>query len=1108
MSGKRTFAVVMLIAALLPSYVAAQTAAPAAVAPRTFSWNSAAEPEAMLWPTTIWWWNGTLDPAVLGSQLADMKAHDIRNALMFPLSNDHRPNDYEMVPDYLAPGFFDRVQVAVDEAARQGMNCWLYDEAAWPAGSVLRHDPQYATQYAVYQLYYSNGSWLEGRNTSSYVNADFLSPQTTAKFIATTHQPYVDALGQEAFGSTIKFTFTDEPAYQYFNLDSSIPWTPGGGTLFQNKFGYDVLADHKLDAFRVTDVSQLTAAQKQVRVDVFDFVSGQYRDAFFLPKRDWARAQGIAQCGHLGGEDLTMGATIYGYGHVMRQLRTMDMPGVDTIWRQLFPGNKSENNFPKFASSVAHQNGTALSFTESYAVYGSGVTPAQMKWVLDYQFVRGINHLLSSNYPITTEDNAMTGERPRFGPVEPMWDYLPDFHRYAARLGYLMACGEPGIDVGLYYPVRDIWANGAPSDPAVQGFNSLSQSLLERQVDYDAIDDDILNDPATRIENGRLVLGAMSYKTVVVGPTQWMTPAAQQRIDAFAAAGGQVIRINNTSEINAAIAGIAPTVELSTPSTGIRAAERRWDGGGAMYLFNEGQTAYEGVATFDLAGKLYQFDPASGVTRAVNYDTLPDGRLSLPLGLAAGESMILVAQPPEDLPADVAPAEARKIVESVALADGWTARVDRQYVVGEHNFEIHESDNPQFQPVELGRWATTLGLTADFSGHVTYRRTVELPESMQGERLLLDLGGMEYAARVKVDGQEVGRVLWSPWTIELPQLGDSGEFVLDIEMSNTLANEVTSERVRDLWNSKAGQPGWPSPYNDRQWVFEMESRGGGLLGPVRLHRVIPGPPTITPSSSMWISPTGVPFHSPDYTAPGRGFAISTLYDSIYGPAAGGDNAAVMLDDTPSDPAATGCLIFDLGEAKEIDGVKLWSRNLSAENWNAFCKNVDVFYFADDEPGNNAIVDDIEGDADIVGIWSGELTYRASGDAEEAAFGSSVKKRYIGLRLNDTWDPTQTTGERSNQIQEVAFRLVIRPGDADLNGRVDSADAALLAANWLSGPNATWAQGDFNNDGAVNDLDAALMAANWTSSTTAGVSEPGTLVLLAGVLLPAALRILN
>ncbi|MGI6414395.1 MAG: hypothetical protein ACOX1P_01900 [Thermoguttaceae bacterium] len=40
-------------------------------------------------------------------------------------------------------------------------------------------------------------------------------------------------------------------------------------------------------------------------------------------------------------------------------------------------------DFPKFASSAAHQNGTALTLTESFGVYGNGLTPAQIKWLVD-----------------------------------------------------------------------------------------------------------------------------------------------------------------------------------------------------------------------------------------------------------------------------------------------------------------------------------------------------------------------------------------------------------------------------------------------------------------------------------------------------------------------------------------------------------------------------------------------------------------------------------------------------------------------------------------------------------------------------------------------------
>jgi hypothetical protein len=845
----------MSVALPLPVSWAAEggnvSAVPNDVRPRDFSWKSLREPETLFWPATIWWWNGKLDPAVLCGQLADMTAHDVRNALIFPLSNDHRPGDYHMDPDYLTPAFFSRVQIAVGEAARLGMNCWLYDEGAWPAGSVLRHNPHYPMHHATCQLVRRNGTWTQIRNPSAYTNADFLSPQTTAVFIATTHQPFADAVAPH-LGSTIKFMFTDEPAYQYVDLGHSIPWTPGGDTLFERRFGYNVLADNKLDAFAVTDVSRLTPAQKKVRVDVFDFLSGQYRDAYFLSKRDWCRRHGIVHCGHLGGEDESLSPVIHGYGSAMRQLRAMDMPGVDAIWRQIFPGKRCETDFPKFASSAAHQNGTALAFTESFAVYGSGLTPAQMKWVADYQFVRGITVYLGSNYPITTRDNAMTGERPRFCPVEPMWDYLTDFHRYAARLSYVLACGQPAIETALYYPVRDIWANGTSSDPALRGFNALAQALIERQCDYDLVDDDVLSDPATRFADGRLAIGPMRYRTIVVGPTRWIAEPSRKRLDEFKAAGGQVVCIDILGQIGAAVPGIAPTVRLDPPSSDIRVLMRRWPGGGAVLLFNEGMNTYTGCASTPLDGRLCEVDPSTGVFRTM--ENLPSpagtrgsaavdttgskGRAQLiGLSLVAGQSMLLISAV-QDPPTNFAPPTGLKFAQSLELADGWAARVDRQYVVGEHDFEVHPVDNSQFKPAALGRWAKALGLGEDFSGHVTYRRTVSVPELLREGRLLLDLGGLEYAARVSVDGREVGRVLWGPWRIELPPMEGRAGFALEIQVANTLANEITSQRVRNDWSKRKG-PGWPSPYHARQIQFEMDSRGGGLLGPVRLHLMRP-----------------------------------------------------------------------------------------------------------------------------------------------------------------------------------------------------------------------------------------------------------------------------
>ncbi|HLA83319.1 MAG TPA: dockerin type I domain-containing protein [Thermoguttaceae bacterium] len=74
-----------------------------------------------------------------------------------------------------------------------------------------------------------------------------------------------------------------------------------------------------------------------------------------------------------------------------------------------------------------------------------------------------------------------------------------------------------------------------------------------------------------------------------------------------------------------------------------------------------------------------------------------------------------------------------------------------------------------------------------------------------------------------------------------------------------------------------------------------------------------------------------------------------------------------------------------------------------------------------------------------------------------------------------------------------------PGDANYDGRVDSADAAVLADHW-GDSSVTWAMGDFNLDGTVNARDASILAANWNPAGNESnpVPEPSAFVLLAAM----------
>ena len=61
-----------------------------------------------------------------------------------------------------------------------------------------------------------------------------------------------------------------------------------------------------------------------------------------------------------------------------------------------------------------------------------------------------------------------------------------------------------------------------------------------------------------------------------------------------------------------------------------------------------------------------------------------------------------------------------------------------------------------------------------------------------------------------------------------------------------------------------------------------------------------------------------------------------------------------------------------------------------------------------------------------------------------------------------------------------------PGDANLDGRVDVLDLAILAANYRKQVTGGWLQGDFNNDGVVDVEDLALLAANYRHSYASDV----------------------
>ncbi len=854
-----------MIPLLVPVTVVAEappaTTIPTPAARSRFALSAFRKPDSFHWPGHMWIWNDRLEVGELKRQLADMRAHGALSPMPLPEPKEFRPTNMptRMEPDYLTPAFFDVVRQVADESRKLGLRLWLYDEGGWPSGNacgqLVKAHPEFGRQslrrtvkdlasgkrvtapadclaaFIVHQdgqyRRLQPGETATGARLITFTvarhgwHADLLNPAATDAFIAMTHEGYRRAAG-EHFGTTIPAIFTDEP-----NM-GDMPWTEGMAEAFRQDMGYD-LTDRLPSLYEGEG-----REDAQVRIDYFDWWSARFASAFFGRCREWCGNAGIRFSGHLNGEDETMGARRHGFGNAMRMMRQMDIPGVDAIWRQLWPG-KRNHHFPKFASSVAHQEGLDWAITESFAVYGSGLSPEHMKWIVDYQFVRGINLLDMIGYPYSVSDWMVAGERPNFHPQNPLWDAMTEFHAYVARLSYLMTLGKPRIRTALHFPIRDIWAGGKDAQAVADAHDAAAQALLERQCDFDLIDDEIICGPNARIEGGKLQIGPMTYDTVVITRQSWMLDRARRRLEEFARGGGRLIALDadpswsqpeGAKHVSSARLGdvLEPLVRTSAPCPNMRVSVRE-AGSAVIYLVtNEGTQPMEADVLFPETTPCVRLDPETGqVLRIHDARRSPNGTticLRLPF---AGSTVILFGKAlPKASSEDPGTGEAIQ-----EIAGPWKLTPVRSFTVGHDTIRIADTSLPAGVTADAPPPMTALG--RDFSGDAAYECAFTVGDTVAREAEWLDLGEVRFACRVELNGCEIGKRLWQPWRVNVRGKVRPGMNRLRIVVTNTLANQYIHNRAYERWT-----PAQLGPYHPRALEFERDSLEAGLVGPVRL----------------------------------------------------------------------------------------------------------------------------------------------------------------------------------------------------------------------------------------------------------------------------------
>lgn len=773
------------------------------------------------YPAYTWLWNGTITKDGIRRQIDEMYDAGIRAFYILGEPQNFRPltRRTHLSPAYLSEEYIDLVYYAFTYAEEKGMYTWLYNEGGFPSGMAcgiirkerpdlaqkqlrfvkitLPADTPYVPDAAHLAAFvgenrvkpgdtFPNETEItcyvigvtDGANT---VQTDNAKIENTKLFLKYTHEALKSKFG-EHMGKEVTMMFDDEAFMG--------SWTGGLESMFKERYGYD-LTDY-LPVIAGT-IEPHTEAQYRARSDYNMLCGDLVRNAYFIPMRQWLNENGMLSVGHVDLDSRTEGPGLRRYGNVMQTLRTYDIPGVDVIWSQItYPTNgkscKDGNEFfPRLASSAARQQGHNFSLSESCSVYGAHVTAEEMRYVVNYQAVRGISlyNFLAISY---TRHGILPYQfRPSFIKENPGTDCLSEINEYIARLSHILQSGKAEVHTALYYPLRTICAGGALAAEAKASYEELGEKLEAAGIDFDIIDEEFAENAS--LDGSALVGEHVRYENVFV-PIAGMEPPIVMK------------KMSRTGKAK------MPCVKRTNPKLLARKLLLP-HGEEAYFITNTDGVTIEDTVTISTDKAVYTIDLSNGELYIPDY-ARENGAIRLALCLARGEGMMLYLTN--------APVAAKKtpVLSSVCEITDFTSFVSRRYTIqgGPHNEFFTDGE----KSVGLAPWEE------NFSGEVTY--TATLPALPDG-KYVLDLGEVRHVAKVYVDGEMIGEVTMPPYRLSIPAHG--GE--LRIAVANTAAN-VT----RDDPFFTESDPADVGPYHGFMSKDEWKAPAGGLLGPVMIYK--------------------------------------------------------------------------------------------------------------------------------------------------------------------------------------------------------------------------------------------------------------------------------
>ena len=734
------------------------------------------EGDTALAPVLTWQWTRYPTEAEIKRQLEGAKRAGFGTVYILPMPKEFRPRT--MVTElegYLRPAFFEKVRAALAYADGLGLRLWLYDEGGWPSGSACGRVAEALPDRRAARLRRDdNGAlFLQVQEKTP----DVYDEAAAEYFTRLTHRAYARSLG--ALSDKIEAMFTDEPAGYADAVNERLL------EAFSERYGY------RMEPYLPALLSETAdEAGAKARQDYYALLGERFRSTLETFRRA-AGAHGWLSVGHLDRDHTADANLTKGYGNTLAALKALDVPGVDAIAGQISSqGNRMDGNalafYPRFAASAAVQTGAALALSESFAVYGNALSGDEMRYILNYQLVRGINLFNFMTMPGTMADWYAFSERPYFHPDIPGFFALDGLCKELERECLFMATGLHAAETALWYPYKEILAGGDRGRQAVDAFRKAGDALEAEGVDFDLIDADTVL--AARVGGGLLYAGGAVYAEIVVPEGCAVPEDARAKLAALRREARRFVRTPEPAFLHRAVR----------------------DGNGGLHLcvFNQSTDTKTAAVSVDTGLPLYRCDPRTGA-----FYRFSNGS---GVTLAPGQCALLLASG-----GDFSCGEPERPQETVPLRPV-TAAKTKAFRLSEKGAALLPCEGP------LPLTGDGAAFPEDFCGEAEFTYSFDA-ENTRG--CLLSLSSLRHFAEVFVNGTRAGSLCAAPYTVAIDnRLLRAGENQLTLRVANLAATAYAGTDAGRFFG-----PEYLGPYHERTLAFERAVSGGGFTG-LRLER--------------------------------------------------------------------------------------------------------------------------------------------------------------------------------------------------------------------------------------------------------------------------------